>query len=125
MITIDFFQKCIVSVFCADTAKSGYKWSPTNPTAGQCAVCALLAQDYFGGDIAKIKVKSSTHYFNIIDGNVIDCTSQQFLPLKPDYSHPIICDRKKMLKTIDTKNRYNMLKQLFEKEFLLWQKINL
>ena len=116
MITIDFFSKHIGSVLCEETAKSNYKWSSDNPTAGQCAVCALLAQDYFGGQIAKIKVKSCTHYFNIINNEIVDFTSQQFLPLKPDYTHPIICDRKKMLKSTDVNHRYCILKQLFEKE---------
>jgi hypothetical protein len=55
------------------------------PSVGQCAVTALVVQDYFGGDILNTLVTYpdnptvfSSHYFNVIDGMEIDLTRQQF-----------------------------------------------
>lgn len=56
------------------------------PSAGQCAVTALVVQDYFGGEIVNTiatsphnPVVSCSHYFNIIDECEIDLTKQQFI----------------------------------------------
>lgn len=58
--------KVLTDAFCAETAKSGYAWSPDNRTAGQCAVCALFVQNLLGGDICKVKAGKRTYYFNLI-----------------------------------------------------------
>ena len=34
--------------------------------------------DYFGGEICKIHVDEISHYFNVIDNNVVDLTGSQF-----------------------------------------------
>ena len=44
----------------------------SNPAYGQCAVTALVAQDYFGGQIIGCFVEGKRHYFNQIDGQDID-----------------------------------------------------
>ena len=56
-----------------------------DPSVGQCAVTALVVQDYFGGEILNTIVTgsdfpgiSSSHYFNVIDGETIDLTRSQF-----------------------------------------------
>lgn len=55
------------------------------PAIGQCAVTALVVQDYFGGQILNTIASlpddpqlTSSHYFNVIDGKVVDLTRQQF-----------------------------------------------
>jgi hypothetical protein len=60
-------------------------FSTGESSIGQCAVTALVVQDYFGGDILNAIVTypdnpavSSSHYFNVIDGKEIDLTKQQF-----------------------------------------------
>lgn len=85
------------------------KWNENNKCFGMCAITSLIINDYFGGDICKIYVNNISHYFNLIDGNIIDLTSSQFgFPI--DYADLEIVDREKIL-TDDTKQRYNILKQ--------------
>ena len=59
---------------------------PDEPSAGQCAVTALVVQDYFGGEIVNTVATSPynprascSHYFNVINGREIDLTKQQFI----------------------------------------------
>jgi hypothetical protein len=50
----------------------------TNPCRNQCAVTALAAKHYFGGDIVKTATKGGTHFYNLIDGRYWDLASDQF-----------------------------------------------
>ena len=58
--------------------KVGSLWNRENSYIGMCAITALVVQDYFGGDIAKIKVDGISHYFNFIQNQVVDFTVKQF-----------------------------------------------
>ena len=53
-------------------------WTEENKALGMCAITALIVNDYFKGQIAKIKVDGISHYFNIIDNKIIDLTKNQF-----------------------------------------------
>jgi hypothetical protein len=60
---------------CADWQK--YKWTPDNPAFGQCAVTALVVQDFVGGKI--VKDCDHDHYWNILDdGMEVDLSREQF-----------------------------------------------
>lgn len=83
-------------------------WNESNKCFGMCAISALIINDYFGGDICKIHVDGISHYYNFIDGNIIDLTSSQF-NCDIDYKNYQIVERNKIL-TEDTKKRYNILK---------------
>ena len=66
----------------AETSNSA-EWSKDNPSMGQCAVTACVVQDYLGGEIVNVLASNEfgdgvSHYFNIIDGEVVDLTSGQF-----------------------------------------------
>lgn len=51
--------------------------TPENPALGQCAVTALIVQDYFGGEL--VNCLHTHHYRNRLpDGQEIDFTKQQF-----------------------------------------------
>ena len=80
----------------------------------------LIINDYFKGQIAKIKVDGISHYFNIIDNKIIDLTKTQFKS-EIDYKDYKIVHRNDIL-TEDTKNRYQRLKKKVIKELL--QKID-
>lgn len=54
------------------------EFDPTNPCRNQCAVTALAAQHYFGGDIVKTATKGGTHFYNLIDGRYWDIAADQF-----------------------------------------------
>ena len=85
------------------------KWIEENKTLGMCAITALVVNDYFKGNIAKIKVNGISHYFNIIDNKIIDLTKNQFKK-EIDYKDYKLVNRKDIL-TEDTKNRYQRLKE--------------
>ena len=53
------------------------KWTPGNPSLGQCAVTALVVQDYFGGVL--LYCKHNDHYWNKLPNQQeIDFTRDQF-----------------------------------------------
>lgn len=54
------------------------EWNENNKCFGMCAITALIINDYFGGEICKIYVDEISHYFNVIDNNVVDLTGSQF-----------------------------------------------
>lgn len=89
----------------ADTSRYGVLSVPASK--GQCAVTAMILQDYYKGDIYKIKVGDESHYFNIINNKVVDLTSDQFFQ-KIDYKDKIIVDRNDFEQ--ETINRYLILK---------------
>lgn len=78
-----------------------------------CAITALIVNDYFKGQIAKIKVDEISHYFNITDNKIIDLTKNQFKSENKDYKTV-----NRELLTEDTKNRYQRLKEKVIKELL-------
>ena len=83
-------------------------WNENNRCFGMCAITSLIINDYFGGDICKIYVDGISHYFNLIENNIVDLTKDQF-NREMDYKDYKIMDREKIL-TDDTKNRYVTLK---------------
>ena len=88
-------------------------WSDDNPTLGMCSITALLVQDLYGGDVCKAIIDGGSHYFNMIDGQIVDLTAEQF-------GHEVVydniekADRAKMLAGMDTEARYLKLKAAFE-----------
>lgn len=71
----------LVNSWAADTAypKDAPRWSRDIPSRGQCAVTALVVQDYLGGDI--VFNKAYNHFWISTDFNSsIDITRDQFEP---------------------------------------------
>jgi len=87
----------------------------SDPTYGQCSVTALIVNDLFGGTIRHIGQHGAdfSHYFNEIDGEYYDLTSNQFaaIGLKPEYEPNEIMSRDYCLNNPDTKQRYEILKK--------------
>ena len=78
LFTLDDFYGALRIAWSRDTAYPGCQvdWEPSDPSYGQCAVTAMLAYDLFGGDICRVRnADGSTHYFNRIDGHIIDLTA--------------------------------------------------
>lgn len=87
-------------------------WDENNKYFGMCTITSLIVNDYFGGEICKIYVDKISHYFNLINNEMIDLTAKQF-ENKVDYSNYEIVKREDIL-TEDTKHRYNLLKKRLE-----------
>ncbi len=81
---IDILRNALEHGWDADTSvyDSG-EWTEDNPAYGQCAASACVVQDYLGGEIVNVDYElpdgeTESHYFNDIDGVVVDFTEQQF-----------------------------------------------
>ena len=70
----------------------------------------MIINDYFGGDICKIKVNDISHYFNHINDKIVDFTSDQFKTDKIDYSNYVLKTREEILINDNTRIRYEILK---------------
>lgn len=72
-------KKAIIESWDKDTCYPEYadEWTQENPSYGQCAVTALIIQDYFGGDL--LYCKHNNHYWNRLpDNKDVDLTLEQF-----------------------------------------------
>lgn len=103
-------QKVLLECYSKDLCypKVQCDWNENNRCSGMCSITSLIINDYFGGDICKIYVDGISHYFNLIENNIVDLTKDQF-NREMDYKDYKIMDREKIL-TDDTKNRYVTLK---------------
>lgn len=93
------------------------KWNSDNPSLGQCAVTALVVNDFLGGKIMRCESETGSHYYNLINNEVIDLTSSQFNNL-PDYNTGEERSREYLLDNIDTKNRYKLLLENVKSNFI-------
>ena len=109
--TIKKLEKALLKSYSKELCYEKVKeyWTEENKTLGMCAITALIVNDYFNGDIAKIKVDGISHYFNIMNNDIVDLTASQFKN-KIEYQDYKIINRKDML-TEDTNNRYKLLKE--------------
>lgn len=60
------------------SAQSSSKWSVENPAKGQCGVTSLVVQDILGGEVRKTRLDEGWHFYNVINGERIDYTEEQF-----------------------------------------------
>lgn len=91
-------------------------WNPHRPEDGQCAVTALVVQDLFGGELLRTVANGESHYYNRIDGEIVDLTRAQFdEPL--ELEEPVERKRSYVLGFPFTKGRYLiLLNRLFEQQ---------
>ena len=99
----------------AQTASPLVAWTPSNPSSGQCAVSALVLQDYCGGEIRRCVVAGTPHYFNRIDGQVVDSTAAQFGTVAINYDTATVRSCQRILRHADTRQRYELLKGRVER----------
>lgn len=76
-------EKALLKSWSRETSYCSAEWNESNPSFGQCAVTALIVNDYFGGDIvwSEVRLPNSqkiSHFFNVIDGQEVDLTRSQF-----------------------------------------------
>jgi hypothetical protein len=84
-------------------------WSAECPARGQCAVTALVVQDYLGGELMRAEVEGISHYWNLVSQEEVDLTREQFTNFAPTVvrSRP----RRYVLSFTDTVQRYEKLKE--------------
>lgn len=93
------------------------EWTRRKPALGQCAVTALIVQEYFGGEIAYCR--HLNHYWNkLSDQSTIDLTRSQF-PISAEICLDKIVNREDIMNSENakralTKERYEILKHRVE-----------
>lgn len=114
--TFEKLQKVLFKCYSKELCypKMQKNWNENNKCLGMCAITSLIVNDYFGGEICKMHVNGISHYFNMIENEIVDLTSSQFDYLI-EYSNYHIISRVDMLNE-DTKYRYNLLKEKLEKQ---------
>lgn len=60
-----------------DSCATNLIWNEQRPYVGQSAATAILLQRCFGGDICLTNFSSQAHYFNIVNGIVVDITRSE------------------------------------------------
>lgn len=112
----NLLKKALLWAWSSETTQG--KWDPLNPSLGQCAVTAVVVQDYFGGELLRCKMTNDgSHYWNRMpDGTMEDFTEEQFdsieiKPLKDDF---VVREREYVLSFPATAARYEILKQRVE-----------
>ena len=122
-------KSLLLSSWNSETCSPGLRefYSKNNPSLGQCAITALIVNDMFGGKIMRCMASTGSHYYNLIDDNIVDLTVEQFLGEIPRYEDSSERSREYLLSNEDTKKRYlklmynlrQVIRQLNGKEFLL------
>ena len=104
-------EELLVSCYSKDLCypKVRKNWNSDNKYWGMCAITALIVDDFFSTEFGKIKVNGVSHYFNIKDGKIIDLTAKQFRK-ELDYSNYESISRGEILLSLDTKKRYEKIK---------------
>nr|MBA4404890.1 hypothetical protein [Nanoarchaeum sp.] len=98
---------------------SADKWTESNPYHGQCAITALVVQDYLGGEI--LSCSHAHHYWNrLTNGQEVDLTKEQFpagtqICLDEIKTREYILDSPSAIKAT-TPERYLLLKKRVEEK---------
>lgn len=94
-----------------ETCSPGLKeiYSADNPSLGHCAITAMIVNDLFGGKIMRCMASTGSHYYNLIDGKIVDLTVEQFQGEIPQYEQGEERTMEYLLSNEDTKKRYLML----------------
>ena len=112
------FEEILKASWTKDTSIDK-NWSEDNVSLGQCAVTALVVNDYFGGKIMRCMTSTGSHYYNILNDGclLVDFTKGQFGDEIPHYETGEERTREYLLSNENTKSRYlKLLKNV--KEYL-------
>ncbi|MDO8667473.1 MAG: hypothetical protein Q7K35_00010 [bacterium] len=116
------FKKVLQKAWSRETSYCPDEWTDSNSSIGQCAVSALVVNDYFGGNIIWTEAvlpngQIVSHYFNFIDGKEVDLTRSQFpegtlIPKGIEKKKDFASTRDFMLSSDNIKKCYELLKEI-------------
>ena len=118
---IEELKGLLLKSWSKETCSPGLRdgWSEDNPSLGQCAITSLVVNDLFGGKIMRCMASSGSHYYNMIDDELVDLTVEQFLGEIPLYEEGAERTREYLLSNEDTKNRYlRLLKNIRTTQYI-------
>jgi hypothetical protein len=107
-------REAVEASWSQETSATPSLWSPENPARGQCAVTALIVQDWLGGDLIRGIINGESHYWNRIDTcEIVDWTLQQFVSPRLE-GGGVRRERSYVLSFPATASRYEALKRAVE-----------
>lgn len=99
------------SAWARETSVQPNDWTAGSPSVGQCAVTALVVQDFLGGELLRAIVHGGSHYWNRLpSGEEIDLTRDQFSSF-PERIKGEVRSREYVLSNENTRDRYLTLKE--------------
>ena len=104
----------LAHVWSADTCapRMRERWSPDDPTVGQCSITAFLVQDIFGGKVFGIPLGDGNfHCYNVTQGYTFDLTSEQFGDRALSYTDKYEQSRDVHFSKDEKRLRYELLKK--------------
>lgn len=85
MVSLELFKELLPKICDKKTSSDPNGWMPENPLWGHCAVVSLVAQNLFGGKIARASLQDTefenlrSHYWNLLPNGIgEDFTVSQF-----------------------------------------------
>ncbi len=118
-------KKILEKSWTKETSYFPDQWNESHKSWGQCAVSALIVNDYFNGDIVWVEAllpngQKLSHYFNLINNQNIDLTRDQFPPQTifskaTEKRKKFSSTREFILSNKNTKKRYELLKKNISK----------
>ena len=77
---LPYYNK-IKNAWCKESCSPSLQknWPNGSIAKGQCFVTAIAVSESFGGDVFELKIaEQEIHYYNVIDGEIVDLSSEQF-----------------------------------------------
>jgi hypothetical protein len=113
-VTLDTLKAALERSWTRQTSANPVGWSEENPAYGQCAVTALVVNDFLGGRLVRVEATSHeekvSHYFNELqNGQRVDLTLAQF-PAGTHFSQPEYRERDYVMSYAPTAERYRHLR---------------
>lgn len=108
-LTVSALEAALANAWVRETSADPASWTEDNRAWGQCAVTALIVQDYFGGSLQRGEVGAISHYWNLLpSGEEADFTLRQF-PEGTEISNVATRTREYVLSHLETARRYRKL----------------
>lgn len=114
-------EKALLKSWSKETSYCPTEWNELNLSFGQCAITALIVNDYFGGDIVWSEAllpngQKISHFFNMINGKEVDLTRSQFpegtiVPKGIEKKKNFATTRDYLISYEDKNSRYAVLKE--------------
>ena len=79
-VLLPFYNK-LKNAWCKESCSPSLRenWPNGNVAKGQCFVTAMAVRENFGGEVFELKIgENEIHYYNVINGEIIDLSSEQF-----------------------------------------------
>jgi hypothetical protein len=115
-VSITVLESILGKAWSRETSSEPKAWSSANSAIGQCAVTALVVQDFLGGHLLRGKVGSVSHYWNLLpSGQQVDLTIGQFGTSKPTIRDIAGRTRDYVLSFPETQVRYKVLIERVQK----------